>query len=464
MDGLFNLPEILIALVAGGVCGLLFADPDKRKWSFISAAIILSVLAFQSPDSARWNVALFVFMFSLCLLHVLQGRWSINHLDPSIPEIFRDLFTALEPFEYLSIESRRPQRTAVVAFVLFAIVMIPLLTLLVGTFVSGGLTFYFFWHLRGKGHVYGRIVRGVAMAAVSLFCAWQLLRPIPQRTIVEPPITESTVEVPPQPVVFYGAFVDGTTATYASNIGIVRTEDGGGTWKVVGNGRIHDFLAAYFVSPHRGWRSDLYSTKITEDAGRTWSPALSGAFMSIAFADSNNGFLGTAITKKPKNYITANGGRTWQQCGTVDQPIIRARFTNPSLLWGIALDGRLMLSEDSGCNWRAAGIVGPQEYYSDLFFLNDKEGWVTDSTGNRMLHTKDAGEHFEPIVVPGDPHYLFFQDSQNGWAILRRDRTDQIVKTLDAGLTWQSVGTSDPLPNGWSEGQLLRVLKRRRSF
>src|SRR6187397_1237361 len=107
MDGLFNLPEILITLVGGGVCGLLFADPAKRKWSFISAVIILSLLAFQSPDSTRWNVALFVFMFSVCLLQVLQSRWLINHLDPSIPEILRDLFTALEPLEHLSIAWRR---------------------------------------------------------------------------------------------------------------------------------------------------------------------------------------------------------------------------------------------------------------------------------------------------------------------------------------------------------------------
>src|SRR5262245_19857864 len=129
MEGLFNLPEILIALVAGGVCGLLFADPNKRKWSFVSAAIILPLLAFHSPNSARWSVALFVFMFSICLLEVLQSRWLINHLDPSIPEILRDLFAALEPFEYLSLESHLSRRTAVVALVLFAIVMIPPLTL-----------------------------------------------------------------------------------------------------------------------------------------------------------------------------------------------------------------------------------------------------------------------------------------------------------------------------------------------
>jgi hypothetical protein len=44
MEGLFNLPEILISLVAGAVCDLLFADPGKRKWSFVSAATILSAV------------------------------------------------------------------------------------------------------------------------------------------------------------------------------------------------------------------------------------------------------------------------------------------------------------------------------------------------------------------------------------------------------------------------------------
>jgi photosystem II stability/assembly factor-like uncharacterized protein len=121
-----------------------------------------------------------------------------------------------------------------------------------------------------------------------------------------------------------------------------------------------------------------------------------------------------------------------------------------------------MLSKDSGCSWQAAGAVGPQEYYSDLFFLNDKEGWVTDTTGRRVLHTRNAGQHVEPISVPGEPYYVFFQDSRCGWVILRRDKTDQIVKTLDAGQTWTTVETPEPLPNGWPEGQLHRLLKQAR--
>jgi hypothetical protein len=40
MDGLFNLPDVLIVVVAGGVCGLLFADPDKRKWALILAVLV----------------------------------------------------------------------------------------------------------------------------------------------------------------------------------------------------------------------------------------------------------------------------------------------------------------------------------------------------------------------------------------------------------------------------------------
>jgi photosystem II stability/assembly factor-like uncharacterized protein len=94
--------------------------------------------------------------------------------------------------------------------------------------------------------------------------------------------------------------------------------------------------------------------------------------------------------------------------------------------------------------------------------LNQKEGWVTDTMAHRILQTQDGGERFEPLPISGNPYYLFFQDSQSGWAIVRHDRTDQIVKTQDAGMTWSSVELNETLPTEWTEGQLLRLLKRPR--
>jgi hypothetical protein len=171
MDGLFNLPDVLIVVVAGGVCGLLFADPDKRKWSLILAVLVVTIVGFENPDDTRLNLALFSLIFTLCCVYLLHGRWLYKPLDPSIPEIFRDFFAALEPLRYVSISWGRGAPGAIAA-VVFAIVMSPPLTWIAGTLISGGAAFYFF---RCEGHALKRAVLGVGLTAMSLFCASRLL-------------------------------------------------------------------------------------------------------------------------------------------------------------------------------------------------------------------------------------------------------------------------------------------------
>ena len=287
MEVLSYFSDVAPAFVTGAVCGLLFAYPPTRKWSVVLAVLVLTILGVENPDITRLNLAIFTFTCTLCSIYLLHGRWLYQPLDPSIPEIVRDFFAALEPFQYVSISWRR-QAPGVIAVVLFAIVMIPPLTWIAGTLISGGAAFYFF---RREGQVLSKAAMGIGLTALSIFCAVQLLKPIREEKVVEPAVTESRVEVPPNPAVLHGAFLDGTSATYASKFGVVRTEDGGVTWKVVGNGRPQDFLAAYFIDTQRGWRSHVHSTEMTEDSGRTWSQVLSGPFMGIAFADSNTGFL-----------------------------------------------------------------------------------------------------------------------------------------------------------------------------
>lgn len=100
---------------------------------------------------------------------------------------------------------------------------------------------------------------------------------------------------------------------------------------------------------------------------------------------------------------------------------------------------------------RYKGIWEPVNYpadvvLKDVYFVNDSVGWVagggTHKTGGFVLHTADAGEHWD--VQVGDPNsadpsigHLRFLDQTHGWAV---QRDEKLLHTSD-GKNWEVSGS-----------------------
>ncbi len=104
------------------------------------------------------------------------------------------------------------------------------------------------------------------------------------------------------------------------------------------------------------------------------------------------------------------------------------------------------------------GIWEPVNYPDDVnlysvYFVNDKVGWAAGrGQGGFILHTTDAGEHWE--IQLGDPNSnedrfneLRFLDTSHGWA----QKSGKLVRTLD-GTNWEEAGS---LPTGMLDYQFI---------
>ena len=117
---------------------------------------------------------------------------------------------------------------------------------------------------------------------------------------------------------------------------VLRTQDGGETWKVSSLGDSNAISSIYFSSSTDGWIMttwDATSNKeskalyATHDGGATWTAVMqneiynpnnpnqaipmAGVITGMLFKDVSNGFVTLQTGALPKQYRTKDGGNTW---------------------------------------------------------------------------------------------------------------------------------------------------------
>lgn len=86
-------------------------------------------------------------------------------------------------------------------------------------------------------------------------------------------------------------------------------------------------------------------------------------------------------------------------------------------------------------------------WYKDIFFLNEKKGWIVGSDGV-VLSTEDGGETWlQPRKFTSDSiNQVYFKDVMNGWLLCERNvyargnnPTSYLRRTTDGGRTWEKI-------------------------
>lgn len=197
---------------------------------------------------------------------------------------------------------------------------------------------------------------------------------------------------------------------------IVRTRDGGQTWKD--------------VTPNDCPYRDIGFFAL--DANTAWATSYSLYAGGCALEQNQDVIWGTI-------WHTADGGSTWQE-----QPVC-------------------LLGEECDFNF----AVAPAAYYPvALHFVDERSGWlllvvdhVMFQDRYRIYQTKDGGSHWVPVIDSmGGPLAmsvtgLAFQDRQTGWmSISQVDGAAEqraewgIYRSSDAGLTWEYLALPEPNP------------------
>lgn len=278
---------------------------------------------------------------------------------------------------------------------------------------------------------------------------------------------------------------------------VLRTTDGGESWKVSSLGDANTVTSVFFTSPKQGWlmtswnaspnkeNKALYSTV---DGGATWKKAMqneqynpnfpnhsipfTGVTTGMIFKNSTHGFVTLQTGALPKIYMTKDGGQSWtlgpafllnerlQDCDRVITG--KPEFFDPSKSNGWMSVGCQKDKEKSityhgyftangGANWKFSpfGLKGQTGINRQITptFLNSQEGWTIIS--DTLYHTVNQGITWLPLTessvlqsklleYPEIVKMQFFS-TEVGWLLIEKkeDKRSILLQTTNGGISWR---------------------------
>lgn len=121
--------------------------------------------------------------------------------------------------------------------------------------------------------------------------------------------------------------------------------------------------------------------------------------------------------------------------------------------------------------WRRVDVTPRQGQLFNVFFLNDRRGWIAGTKGT-ILKTENGGKSWRPVRTGSESLFqTYFVDEENGWAVGRPgvvlhsddggDHWKPVRVTLDRGagsITLRGVGFTPDKKNGWIVGEQGTIL------
>ena len=202
------------------------------------------------------------------------------------------------------------------------------------------------------------------------------------------------------------SFVD---AEYGWAVGhggvIIHSQDGGDSWQVQresspGNLPLFDIQ---FVSREVGYASGAYDTVLkTQDGGKTWDSLFTGSdniYNGLFFHDSDNGFL---LGEFGALLRTDDGGESWRQLdiGGYQGSLFGMTFLSPETALAYGINGKLMVSRDSGETWADIATGTDEALYraaakgEDIVIVGKSGVYLLSSDGADSFMKKTEADNY----------------------------------------------------------------------
>jgi photosystem II stability/assembly factor-like uncharacterized protein len=240
---------------------------------------------------------------------------------------------------------------------------------------------------------------------------------------------------------------DGTTGYVVGYRGtILKTTDGGTTWRKQGSGTTVGLTGVHFpVDANTGYI--VGGTGIilkTANGGAKWTRLNSGTsahLRSVYFIDANTGYVGGDSQTVLK---TTDGGQTWQTQYVTEGSIFAIQFPrNGQTGYAAAIAGSigyLYKTVNGGTTWANVLTVYDAFFFSIHFPVDDLVGYVVNGDNyyqDGIYKTTDGGATWTQVNfgVTETPVAVYLPvDAQTGIAVGERG---SIFKTTDGGAYWQ---------------------------
>ncbi|MCM3783787.1 YCF48-related protein [Neobacillus mesonae] len=275
---------------------------------------------------------------------------------------------------------------------------------------------------------------------------------------------------------------------------VLRTNDGGESWKISSLEETQKVSALYFSSETEGYL--MTSTNAgtgkeekqifaTLDGGMNWkevmtsSPlqqsdqaiSLRGYTEGMHFIDGKKGLVSVLELGAPKIYSTQNGGKSWSineslfsrssslynACSSYTLGEMESLSLQSQKLWlplgcaeenGVKYSG--LFTKDGGSSWNHVQFNLPSQdgVNKHLYptFVSETEGWALQ--GSYVYHTTNQGKDWERLPVSDvlaekledypEVIKLQFVSPKVGWVLLENasEKKSILMQTIDGGTRW----------------------------
>ena len=167
---------------------------------------------------------------------------------------------------------------------------------------------------------------------------------------------------------------------------ILRSEDGGKTWKKIDINSTADFERVEFINKNKGW-------------------AVGG---KVRMAQSNEQMRHDKMGGYAYIYHTSDGGKTWQiQYGMRGRYLFGVDFINNKIGYACGERGIILKTEDGGNHWYTLATSGTNEWLYDIEFRTSNIGFAVGESGI-VLKTNNGGNTWNELDVRADREFYGF--------------------------------------------------------
>lgn len=241
----------------------------------------------------------------------------------------------------------------------------------------------------------------------------------------------------------------GDTVFLAAGNGLMRTTDGGGSWRITTDWQMTE-VQDVAVNPNRPAQvlaATPYGVFRSDELGEGWAEASGGLdarFVSSVRFDRTSARRAFAGTESGL-YVSDDGGERWTP--TELREPVRSVRQSPSHAdrWVAALQDRgVALSEDGGRTWRfGGGAVDGRTLYASEFHPSDPDvlyagGWETG-----VLRSDDFGRSWQPFTrgltdLALNVHALAISRTTPD-VVFAGTMGGGLYRSSDGGVTWEPV-------------------------
>jgi predicted CXXCH cytochrome family protein len=248
----------------------------------------------------------------------------------------------------------------------------------------------------------------------------------------------------PAAVDLRGAEFTGATSCYAVGAGgaILRTTDGGATWRALVSDTTCTLNAVDFPSGGSGWAVGENGVIRASADGTSWRAQSSGVateLLGVCFLDSTHGW---AVGRGGTVIATTDGGATWttSTAGVPDTTALHGiAFADSRAGWAWGDGGIVARTTDAGSSWTTDPVAPEDVILHAGAFLSAKVGWVAGS-GGVIRKTTDGGATWtaQKVETTASIFGITFIDADRGFLVGGESASAPgvIVGTVDGGATW----------------------------